>query len=326
MLSNIKTEMNTRKKALQLLEDKKQFMTQDEYEKTYKLISKPQNMKSKPTLLNAINTLNLIDRNVNTYDKAVSLKKRMKKELLEQLQASPDVIQSPKPKDSPNALYFEITMYHRLDRSIYQTRDKTHVIKHNGTSFDKKEYAQYENITVEHHNTMYKAFSNCTVYFSGNNKFYHEFKSFGSYVDITRERSAHKIFEFLKKFNPTEYDEFYYKYKSLIESEYDVDLLEITNVSIKKINNATANFNKVMAMNDARGACYSFKYLSYNSSDGYIDLVKNIYKSDYVRENLVPQSCWFSVVLDSYRDGFKRSSDYGFDIDYKWLFELVPNS
>ncbi len=324
MLSNNNMEMNRRKKAIELLNSKRQFISNIEYEKILNTISSTQRMKKAQTLDNAMNVLNLIDRNVNTYEKAIQLKKRIKKQLREQLQESPDVIQEPKSKQSPNALYFEITMYHRLDRSIYNTRETTHVIKNHGDRFEKKQFGQFEDITVEHHNTMYKAFSNCTVYFSGNNKYHNQLKSFGSYIDITRERSAHKIFDFLKMFNPTEYEEFYTKYRSLIESEYDVDLLEISNISIKKINTATTNFNKVMAMNDARSACYSFKYIAYTPNDGYIDLVNNIYETDYVKNNLVPQSCWFSVVLDAYRDGFKKSKrEYGFDIDYKWLFDLV---
>ncbi len=306
-LKKTHTPTQLRKIAQNELLAKKHLMHANAYSTAYEKTS----AKGKDALVNVISTIRCIDTSANTYKKAQSVRKQITETIGATASAA-----APEEKME---IYFELEMYHRTDKSKYNTKKTTSVVTFDGESYSKDQFGHLVDIT-KYKGEVYKAFYDSEYHFTGDDKFLKELKDLGGYV-LTADGNVDKLFDLLIKINGDDFKLFKEKYTKLFSSEYSVDLIEIRDIKVRKANSTVTNFKKVMASDDARNACFPFKYISYNS--GYEELVGNIYKSDYVKNNLVKRSCWFSTLLDVYKDSFKRSPKYKKDITYEWLYELV---
>ncbi len=305
-----KTPTQLRKIAQNELLAKKGQMHHSAY--SYAL-EKALNTKTKDAIVNVISTIRCIDASANTYKKANGVMQQIRQNVQE---AGKSAQALPKEKME---IYFELEMYHRIDNSKYNTKQTTSVIMYDGETYSKDHFGHVVDIE-KYDGQVYKAFYDSQYHFSGDEKFLDELRKLGGHI-LTADDKLTTFFELLKKINEDDFKIFKEKYSKLFSSEYSVDLIEIRDIKVRKANSSVTNYNKVMAHDDARNACFSFKYISYNS--GYEELTKNVYHSDYVNENLVRRSCWFSTVLDVYRESFKKSPRYNIEIDYEWLFKKV---
>jgi len=194
---------------------------------------------------------------------------------------------------------FDIVMYHRLDNSKYSTRNTTEVILFDGVSYTKEAYGNTSDLT-KFQGRVYKAFSNSDCQFSGHAKYRRDVEAFGGFI-LSASPASENLFNLLKALNYPEYLYFIDKMHQIQVSNH-VDLFEIVDLDVRAVNNGETNFGQDPACDDSRAACLSFKYINHRITSDFSDLAEHLYKSKYVRENFVKQSCWLSIVLDIYRE------------------------
>ena len=93
-------------------------------------------------------------------------------------------------------------------------------------------------------------------------------------------------------------------------------LLKIESVQVQDINNADINFESTKAFNS---------YASIHLSNKYIqnDLLRNAYTSQYIKESVVENSCWYSLIIDTYKEPMEKYYKKGFKLTYETLHQML---
>jgi hypothetical protein len=96
------------------------------------------------------------------------------------------------------------------------------------------------------------------------------------------------------------YNELKYCSVGSLEKEPQDILLVIKKVSIKQPNDAAIDYPKAEAFDDIDSSIYLSN--PYINNQILNDDEKSIYKSGYVKKNYIKKSCWYSLIIDIYKE------------------------
>jgi len=120
--------------------------------------------------------------------------------------------------------------------------------------------------------------------------------------------------EYLSEFEG--FDDFNEKFYDLIVSKEPKDILmKISHVNIQNVDVAPLTFELAKAYDSTHALHLSNKFISNH-------IKTNSYTSQYVNENFLVGSCWYSLIIDTYKESIEKRYK-NFDLTYDSLHQIL---